>query len=153
MSITPIEKKLIQDSFAKVEPIAEQAAEIFYNKLFEYDPRLKSLFKSDIKQQGQKLMTTLKVAVKGLDDLEALVPILQQLAQRHVGYGVTADDYTPVGNALLYTLKVGLGDDFDDKTREAWIKTYKTIAEVMRSAAYPDFDSANYKNNKLYNHN
>ncbi|CAH0540451.1 globin family protein [Vibrio marisflavi] len=151
MSLTPIEKKLIQESFKKVEPIAEQAADIFYNKLFEYDPRLRTLFKSDIKQQGQKLMATLKVAVSGLDNLDELVPVLQQLAKRHVAYGVTADDYTPVGNALLYTLKTGLGDDFDDSTRQAWVKTYKTIAEVMRSAAYPDFDSSSYKNTKVYN--
>ncbi|MCL9782052.1 globin domain-containing protein [Vibrio sp. S4M6] len=150
MSITAIEKSLIQESFAKVEPIAEQAAEIFYNKLFEYDPKLRALFKSDLKGQGQKLMSTLSVAVKGLDDLESLIPVLEQLAKRHVAYGVTVDDYTPVGNALLYTLKTGLGNDFDDKTRQAWVKIYRTIAEVMRSAAYPDFDNTSYKNTKSY---
>ncbi|MGF1739952.1 globin domain-containing protein [Vibrio profundum] len=150
MSITPIEKKLIQESFAKVAPIADKAAEIFYAKLFEYDPELRPLFKSDLKQQGQKLMATLGVAVQGLDDLEKLVPVLEALAKRHIEYGVSVDDYTPVGNALIYTLKAGLGDDFDERTRDAWVKIYRTIAEVMRSAAYDDFDSANYTNTKTY---
>ena len=151
MSVSAIEKQLIQKSFAKVEPIADQAAEIFYTKLFEYDPNLRQLFKSDLKQQGRKLMATLGVAVKGLDDLEALVPVLQELARRHVAYGVKADDYTPVGNALLYTLKQGLGGDFDERTRAAWVKVFSTIALVMRTAAYPDFCSETYKNSKQYN--
>ncbi|MCK6262895.1 globin domain-containing protein [Vibrio sp. ZSDE26] len=151
MSITVIEKKLIQDSFAKVAPIADKAAEIFYAKLFEYDPSLKVLFKGDMSTQGRKLMSTLGVAVKGLDNLESLVPVLQNLAVQHVSYGVKADDYTPVGNALIYTLKTGLGDSFDDRTRNAWVKIYHTIATVMRSAAYPDYDSNTYKNTKSYN--
>ncbi|WP_295894305.1 globin family protein [uncultured Vibrio sp.] len=151
MSITAIEKKLIQDSFAKVAPIADKAAEIFYGKLFEYDPALKRLFKGDMKSQGRKLMNTLGVAVKGLDDLESLVPVLQSIAVKHVTYGVKVDDYTPVGNALLYALKTGLGSDFDTQTRNAWVKIYSTIATVMRSAAYPNYDPNTYKNRRQYN--
>ncbi|MGF1696171.1 globin domain-containing protein [Vibrio lamellibrachiae] len=151
MPITAVEKKLIQDSFAKVAPIADKAAEIFYAKLFEYDPSLKVLFKGDMKTQGKKLMTTLGLAVKGLDNLDTLVPVLQGLATKHVSYGVKVDDYTPVGNALLYTLKTGLGDQFDDQTRNAWVKIYNTIATVMRSAAYPNFDPNTYKNTHSYN--
>ncbi|WP_231876923.1 globin domain-containing protein, partial [Oleiphilus sp. HI0080] len=77
MAITEAQKKLVQASFAKVEPIADAAAEIFYNKLFTYDPSLKPLFKHDMKGQGKKLMTALKLAVKSLDDLDALVPVLE----------------------------------------------------------------------------
>ncbi|MEZ9230640.1 globin family protein [Vibrio amylolyticus] len=151
MAITAIEKKLIQDSFSKVAPIADTAAEIFYGKLFEYDPSLKRLFKSDMTSQGRKLMNTLGVAVKGLDDLESLVPVLEGIAIKHVRYGVKVDDYTPVGNALIYALKTGLGDEFDTKTRNAWVKIYSTIATVMRSAAYPDYDPNTYKNERHYN--
>ena len=98
MAITAIQKKLVQDSFTKVEPIADQAAEIFYNKLFEFDPSLRRMFKGDMKEQGKKLMSTLKIAVRSLDDIDNLIPVLQNLAATHVGYGVTVDDYTPVGN-------------------------------------------------------
>ena len=134
MSITARQAQLIQASFAKVAPIADQAAQIFYKKLFEYDPSLQKLFKGDMRSQGQKLMKVLGAAVRGLNDLPALIPVLQQLAQRHVGYGVKLEDYTPVGNALLFTLKTGLGDDFDDETRQAWVDLYRIVAGVMKEA-------------------
>lgn len=152
MAISEYQKKLIQDSFTKVEPIADQAAEIFYNKLFEYDPSLRPLFKSDLKSQGKKLMTTLKVAIKGLDDLESLIPVLEDLATRHIDYGVSVDDYTPVGNALIYTLKTGLGDSFTPELKTAWVELYKIISDVMRSKAYPTYNAASYKNTKHYQH-
>lgn len=151
MSLTPQQITLIQASFSKVEPIADQAAEIFYSKLFEYDPSLKPLFKSNMKDQGRKLMSTLKVAVSSLTDLDKLVPVLQGLAVKHVDYGVKVEDYTPVGNALLNTLQAGLGSDFDQKTRQAWTTGYQTIADVMRSAAYPGFSPGSYRNTKIYN--
>lgn len=151
MALSSRQKQLVQQSFSKVEPIAEQAAEIFYNKLFEIDPSLKRLFKGSLKEQGKKLMATLKIAVKSLDNLEALVPVLQTLSERHIQYGVKVDDYTPVGNALLYTLKTGLGADFTQETRDAWVEVYKTVAHVMRSHSYPDYDPNTYKNLKHYN--
>lgn len=152
MSLTQRQIQLIQQSFSKVEPIADAAAEIFYAKLFEYDPSLKKLFKNDMKSQGRKLMNTLKIAVNGLNDLNALVPVLQKLAVAHVDYGVTADDYTPVGNALINTLAQGLGSDFDPETKQAWKDLYRVVAQVMREAAYPGFNAATYRNTKRYNH-
>ena len=152
LSITSRQKKIIQESFAKVEPISDVAAEIFYAKLFEYDPDLKPLFKGDMKKQGKMLMTTLKVAVKGLDDLNALVPVLQNIATKHLEYGVKIEDYTPVGNALIYALGQGLQEDFTDELKKAWITVYKIIAEVMRSAAYPKYNAETYSNKKRYRH-
>lgn len=151
MSITARKIQLVQASFKQVVPIAEQAAEIFYSKLFEYDPALRKLFKSDMKDQGRKLMSLLSVAVNGLNDLDKLVPALQSLAQRHVDYGVQVEDYTPVGNALLATLEIGLGDDFDAETKEAWIAVYKIIADTMRGHSYQNFDPHTFVNSKHYN--
>lgn len=136
MSITARQITLVQDSFARVAPIADQAAEIFYNKLFEYDPSLRKLFKGDMSEQGRKLMATLGVAVKSLTDLNSLVPVLQKLADRHIDYGVKAEDYTPVGNALLYALKQGLGDEFSPDVREAWVETFRIVSQTMKSHAY-----------------
>jgi len=136
MSITASQIKLVQESFAKVAPIADQAAEIFYNKLFEFDPSLRKLFKNDMSEQGRKLMATLGVAVKSLTDLNGLVPVLQKLAERHVDYGVKAQDYTPVGNALLFALKQGLGDDFTPDVREAWVETFRLVSQTMKSHVY-----------------
>ena len=136
MPVTQRQITLVQNSFGKVEPIAEQAADIFYTKLFEYDPKLKPLFKSDIKAQGRKLMATLKVATAGLNDLDTLVPVLHQLAERHVNYGVKAADFTPVGNALLYALHQGLGDQFTDEVRQAWVEVFRLVSTTMKDHSF-----------------
>lgn len=127
--------KLVQDSFKKVVPIADQAAEIFYGKLFELDPSLKPLFKGDMKEQGKKLMTMIGTAVNGLTNLDSIVPAVQNLGRNHVNYGVTNEMYDTVGASLLYTLETGLGDDFTPDTKEAWTETYTLLATVMKDAA------------------
>lgn len=130
---------LVQESFEKVKPIAPAAAEIFYGKLFELDPELKPLFPSDegaMKQQGNKLMSMLAAAVAGLSNLDALIPILQDLGKRHVEYKVEAFHYETVGAALLGTLEAGLGDEFTPDVKAAWASVYGTMADVMIKAAY-----------------
>lgn len=130
---------LVQESFEKVKPIAPQAAEIFYTKLFELDPKLKPLFPSDdaaMKNQGNKLMTMLGAAVAGLSNIEKLIPVLQDLGKRHVDYNVEASHYDTVGAALLATLEAGLGDDFTAEVKAAWAEVYGTMSTVMIEASY-----------------
>ena len=86
--MTPKQISLVQESWAKVKPIAPQAAEIFYSTLFELDPSLKPLFKNNMVEQGNKLMTMLDTAVKLLDSPEKLIPAVKKLGARHVDYGV-----------------------------------------------------------------
>ncbi|KAJ54417.1 hemin receptor [Actibacterium mucosum KCTC 23349] len=129
---------LIQDSFAKVVPIKDTAAELFYADLFETAPAVKPYFaNSDMKEQGTKLMATLGVVVNGLRDLDAIVPVAQQLAVKHVDYGVKPGDYDSVGASLLRTLEKGLGDAWTPEVKEAWVTAYTTLAGVMKDAAYP----------------
>lgn len=127
--------ELVQSSWRSVEPIAPQAAEIFYSKLFDADPALKGLFKGDMAQQGAKLMQMIGAAVRGLNDVPALLPVLQALGVRHQGYGVEPKDYEVVGAALLDTLAQGLGAAFTPEVQQAWATVYKTMAEVMTQAA------------------
>lgn len=134
--MTPEEIELVQGSFAKVAPIKDTAAELFYAKLFEIAPEVKPLFKGDMSEQGAKLMTTLGVVVNGLKDLDAIVPVAENLARQHVAYGVEAGHYTHVGDALLDTLEKGLGSDFTPATKDAWITAYTTLSGVMCAAAY-----------------
>ncbi len=133
--LSDAEIELVQTTFAKVEPIAETAAELFYGRLFELDPSLQPLFTGDIAEQGKKLMATLKVAVNGLTKLETIVPTVQIMGQRHREYGVKERDYDTVGAALLWTLEQGLGDDFTTDVHDAWAATYTLIADVMQEAA------------------
>ncbi|UXP31863.1 globin domain-containing protein [Reichenbachiella agarivorans] len=133
--ITLSEKQLVQESFALVAPIADKAAEIFYTKLFELDPELRPLFKGDITEQGKKLMAMLAAAVKGLDRLDTLVPVVQDLGRRHVGYGVKDEHYDTVAAALLYTLETGLGERWNNELKDAWVTVYTVLSSTMKAAA------------------
>ncbi len=133
--MTPEKIELVKTSWAKVAPISEQAAELFYGKLFELNPDFKSLFKSDMKEQGRKLMAMLNTAVNSLDKLEAIVPAVQDMGRRHVTYGVKDEDYDTVGEALIWTLEQGLGEAFTAEVKEAWLDTYTLVATTMKTAA------------------
>ena len=126
---------LVQDSWQQVLPIAPQAAELFYQNLFEADPALKALFKEDMQQQGAKLMQMIGAAVGKMNELETLVPILQGLGKRHGGYGVQDEYYGTVGGALLKTLGQGLGPAFTPEVKGAWTEVYGLMADVMTEAA------------------
>ena len=133
--MTPQQVKLVTTSWEKVKPISETAAELFYGKLFELDPSLKSLFKGDMKEQGRKLMAMINTAVNGLKNLDAIVPAVQDLGRRHVGYGVKDEHYDTVAAALLWTLEQSLGDAFTPDVKQAWTDTYVLLATTMKNAA------------------
>ena len=126
---------LVQSTFKQVVPIADTAAGLFYNRLFELDPALRPLFKADISEQGKKLMQMIGVAVNSLNNLEAIVPAVQDLGKRHVDYAVKDAEYDTVGAALLWTLEQGLGDAFTDEVKAAWTEVYTLLATVMKDAA------------------
>jgi hemoglobin-like flavoprotein len=133
--VTPQQVKLVQDSFGKVAPISDKAAALFYGRLFEMAPNVRSLFHGDMTAQGRKLMTTLAVVVNGLSNLESILPAAGALAKRHVHYGVQAGDYQPVGASLLWTLEQGLGTDWTPQLAEAWTEAYKTLADTAGAYA------------------
>ncbi|MGC1780126.1 MAG: globin family protein [Xanthobacteraceae bacterium] len=134
--MTPDQIKVVQESFAKVVPISEQAAALFYGRLFEIAPSVKPLFRGDMKEQGHKLVATLAVVVGGLSNLEAILPAASALAKRHVGYGVSAAHYAPVGEALLWTLERGLGSDWTPELAAAWSTAYGILSTYMIDEAY-----------------
>ena len=134
-SMTPEQKHLVQTSFEQVKPIAETTATLFYGCLFNLNPSLETLFKGDLHEQGRKLMHMIGLAIKGLSRLDELVPLLRQMGARHAGYGVTERDYETVGDALLWALELGLGDEFTPAVKEAWIAVYELLADTMKAGA------------------
>ena len=130
--MTPQQVALIQESWRKVLPISDTAAELFYSRLFALDPSIKTMFKHDMKLQGRKLMAMLNTVVYGLSAFERLAPAVKQLGERHDGYGVQPAHYRTVAEALLWTLKQGLGDAFDEETELAWVAAYGNIAALMQ---------------------
>jgi hemoglobin-like flavoprotein len=134
--MTPDQVKLVQDSFAKVVPISETAAVLFYDRLFEIAPAVKAMFPADMTEQRRKLMMMLAAVVKGLGDLPSILPAASALATRHVSYGAKAEHYPVVGSALLWTLEKGLGDGWTPDVAAAWTTAYGTLSGYMISEAY-----------------
>jgi hemoglobin-like flavoprotein len=134
--------KLVQESFAKVVPISEAAAVIFYDRLFEVAPSVKAMFPSDMTQQRKKLMMMLAAVVNGLGNLQSILPAASALAKRHVNYGAKPEHYPVVGGALLWTLEKGLGEAWTPDVADAWTTAYGTLSGYMISEAYGRAEAA-----------
>ena len=139
MSLTAEQKMLVQTSFVKVAVIADQAAELFYKRLWEIDLTTKPLFaKTEMKTQGAKVMQMIGTAVGALNSLDLLVPAVEALGKRHLAYGVTKEQYESVGQALIWTLEQGLGADFTPEVKDAWVEVYGILSAIATDAAYKD---------------
>ena len=133
--MTPHQITLVRDSFGRVQPIATQAAALFYANLFDADPSLRPLFRGDMAQQGERLMSMIGAAVGLLERPAALMPVLRSLGARHAGYGVRVEHYATVGAALLKTLQQGLGEAFTADVHDAWAAMYGIVSRTMMEAA------------------
>lgn len=133
--MTPDQIRLVQRSFALIGSDGQAVARLFYGRLFEIDPSSKPLFRSDLEVQGAKLVTMLAMVVNGLDRLEPLLPAVEGLARRHVGYGVSERHYPSVGAALVWALEEALGERFTREMRAAWIEAYSILSTTMIAAA------------------
>jgi hemoglobin-like flavoprotein len=133
--LTSTDIALVRTSFARVAPIQDAAADLFYDRLFVIAPKLRELFPDDLTQQKKKLMQMIATAVGGLNDLDKLLPAVKSLGARHAGYGVTMEDYAVVGQALLWTLEQGLAAEFKPEVRSAWASVYVVIATTMQAGA------------------
>jgi hemoglobin-like flavoprotein len=132
--MTPKQIALVQASWKQVQPIADQAAALFYSRLFTLEPSVKRLFKGDMQEQGRKLMQMISVAVNSLARLESIVPAVRALGRRHAGYGVEPRHYVLVESALVWTLEQGLGKDFTEEVEDAWRTAYRVLATTMQQA-------------------
>lgn len=135
--LTPDDIQAVQSSFKQAASDASALTRDFYKRLFELSPELRGLFPQELTTQGEKLATMLSTIVGGLNQIEVLIPAAQDLAIRHISYGVHVEHYDIVGQALVDTLAQHLGPQFDKGTRAAWVKTYTLLADVMKKAAYP----------------
>lgn len=133
--MTPRQIELVQSTWQLVVPVAEDAAQLFYVRLFQLDPSLRAMFKGDMEEQGRKLMAMIDFAVKALTRLDSLLPGLRMLGERHGRYGVRDEHYDTVAQALIWTLHKGLGEAFTPEVRNAWVAAYRVLSNTMKEAA------------------
>ena len=140
--MSPEQKTLVQETWRHVMPIADTAASLFYQRLFEVDPKTRDLFEGvDLAGQGMKLTQAINMVVVALDRLDDLSPVVAALGRRHADYGVTDAHYDTVGAALIWTLEKGLGELWSEDAKAAWLAAYTVLADIMKSAAAEIDDS------------
>lgn len=136
VTLTPEQIQIVKHTWSMVVPIADVAGQLFYNRLFEIAPETKLLFtRTSIPEQSKKLLAMLNYVITKLDKLDTLLDEISALAQRHVHYGVKAEHYDKVGEALLWTLAQGLQNAWTEETRDAWITCYVVLSHAMVEAA------------------
>lgn len=136
MALSDHDIDLLRESMSTIRERKHLATEIFYERLFELDPALRKLFSEDIATQTEKVMVALGAVLAQIHDLDLCREMTADLAVRHVKYGVAAEDYATVGNAVMDMLAVLLDDQFTDELASAWRRAYDAIAETMIASAY-----------------
>ncbi|MGL4603015.1 MAG: globin family protein [Iodobacter sp.] len=134
MALTEKDITLVQQTLPLILPVADRAAEMFYQHLFEVAPEVQPLFKGDLKKQGAMLMTSIKLAVENINNPQLLLPAVAILGQRHAQYHVEEEHYTLVGQSLLWTLEQNMADAFTLDVKKAWAAIYTTMACEMIKA-------------------
>lgn len=122
---------LVKNSWSYVIIKADEAGQLFYNRLFEVAPAVRPMFKSDIKEQSRKLMNMVTLIVSKLQKLDEVANDIKALSKRHGQYGAKPEHYRVVGECLVWTLKQGLGDKWNPELEQAWLAVYKKLAEAM----------------------
>jgi hemoglobin-like flavoprotein len=150
--LTEAKRQTIVKSFRLVVPIAETAADLFYRRLFELRPDYRELFPEDMARQKRKLVTMLAFIVKALDyrdsqwretvsEDEDLMYVVLALGRRHSElYKIPDESYEPVGEALLWTLAMGLGEAFTPEVQDAWAEVYGSLATTMKMGSKSKVD-------------
>jgi hemoglobin-like flavoprotein len=133
--LTDQEISTVKKSWARlrnIDPVV--IGDAFYSKLFFERPALRKMFPVEMDAQYKKLVDMLNTIVTRLDQLDELTEEIIAMAKRHEGYGVKPEHYGPVGEALMWTLKVGMGSEWNEELREGWTKCYGVLANAMIGA-------------------
>lgn len=133
--MTPHQIGLVQKTWALAEPLGDTVTTLFYGRLFELDPSLRSLFRKNMMDQGRSLRVMLDMVAAGLKQPEKLMPALEACGRRHLAYRVEDRHYGTVREALLWTLEQALREIFTAEVRAAWIAVYEMMAQAMKEAA------------------
>jgi NAD(P)H-flavin reductase/hemoglobin-like flavoprotein len=121
-------------SFAKAAAHGDEAPLWFYSHLFLSHPETRALFPVSMAHQRDRLFAALGDVVHYVDDLDRLVPMLQQLGRDHRKFGTVAGHYPAVGASLLATLE-HFDEEWDDDLAKSWTEAYGLVADVMVAAA------------------
>ena len=128
--------ELVESSFEKIKPYANEFVTSFYQHLFQENPKLRVLFRNtDMNKMYQKLLNSLVLLVESLRNPNALQPVLKNLGAKHKGYGVIDEHYPAVCAALMATFPKYIPTDWTPEVQHAWASTFQAVTQIMQEGA------------------
>ena len=100
----------------------------FLARLFYIDPDLRWSIPGSLSGQGRRMTEMLTIAVRQIDEPDLLGPTMSGFSRRFARAGFRMHHIPIVGLALLLTLELALGEDFDETVQAAWVEAYTTMA-------------------------
>lgn len=125
----------LRASWARVAAHGVQVPQFFYARLFLAHPHLRDMFPVSMAAQSDRLVGALGSVVSSVDDLAAVVPVVEQLGRDHRKFAVRNEHYPLVGEALLATLAHFLGPEWTPELAQDWTEAFTIVAGVMTDAA------------------
>ena len=132
----------LKASWANVVAAGDDVPLYFYSHLFLSHPEVRSMFPIQMSGQRDKLVAALGAVVSNVDELDSVVPLLEQLGRDHRRFSVVTEHYSAVGASLLATLKHFLGRSWTPDLADTWAQAYGLVAKVMVAAAEQHEDIA-----------
>src|SRR6476646_750495 len=133
--MTAQQKRLIRETFPVLLEMAGPLSQLFYGRLFQLDPSVRTMFRGDIRAQGRKLMDMLATLVDNIDHLESQLPALRALGQRHAGYGVKTEHYETLQTALSLAWGQALHLEFTGDVKTSWLALIEEVNTEMKAGA------------------
>jgi hemoglobin-like flavoprotein len=133
--MTAHEITAVRNSFRHLAPIADQAAALFYARLFELDPSLRQLFHGDMQTQGRKLFQLIGAALASLDETGEIASGIRQVDAVNADIGVRGEHFATISAALIWTLEKSLGSQFTPEARSAWKIAASQLAAAAKGGA------------------
>jgi NAD(P)H-flavin reductase/hemoglobin-like flavoprotein len=131
----------LKHSWEQVAKSGDEVPLYFYSHLFLSHPELREMFPIGMAAQRDKLVGALGQVVSNVDQLDEVVPFIQQLGRDHRRFSVVPEHYNAVGGSLLATLKQFLGAAWTDELAADWAAAYGVIARTMVEAAEDSSDT------------
>jgi hemoglobin-like flavoprotein len=136
--MTPEQQELVRTSFEQLKPRSFEVADLLYKKLFELVPKAATMFRGDMKEQKEKLMRMLQIAIENINNHAELQPMLFNLGRIHYSYGVEGNHFMAFQESLLFALREVLGNDFTPEVKEAWKAVFLYFATTMHNFPHHD---------------
>ena len=134
MTTTQIE--LVQHSWKLVAATgAQTAGRLFYNNLQEIVPEIKMTCRgSQGTDPARKILSVISYLTRKQHKPAVLTGEVGKITRQHVKYHLRDEQYIKVGKALMYALEAGLGNNWNQDVKNAWVMCYITVAESIKEA-------------------